>query len=260
VLQLLEMTDATATVEALEAEQPGSGISAPKYAKMVQAFMELDSPTAAQIAEAAGVSRKTVYKALKEGWPKLGLPPLGDAANSLANIEKVHELMSGMEAEKKQIYENLFGQKPATSDTKAMTAAAKKEATARAAEHGMGARVALATATASAEAVSSLAVHILDQIKDGEIDFPEKIRIEHIIMLAKAADIAAGAVYKAMQTEKLRNGEPTDIVGQQVLVFLQQASPEVLQGIVKTGTLPTELLNGGGPQSKIIEGKVVPKP
>lgn len=237
----------------------GPGMTPEKYAKMVKAFMEMAEPTASEIAKAAGVSRKTVYKALKEGWPKLGLPPLGDAATSLAKPENVHEMMAGLEKQKQEIYENLFGQTPATTETKAMTKAAKKEATSRAAEHGMAARVALSSAVKTSKAAEKLADHILEKIEDGEIEFPEQIRLEHLIVLAKITDTANAGVMKALQVEKLKNGEPTDVANQQVLIMLQSASPEQLQHIVKTGHIPPDMMTVDNSGKKLIDAKATTK-
>lgn len=234
-------------------------MTAEVYAKMVKTFMDNKDATPAMIATAAGVDRKQVLIALKTGWPELGLPPLGEAVASLAEPAQVHEMMAGLIEQQKKIFENLFGKTPdppalpAKLTVKQISAQAKKEATVRAAEHGMAARVALSTAGKTAQAVEELADWALHKIANGEVELPEQLRLEHIMMLAKATDISTNAVFKAMQTEKLRNGEPIDIAHQNVLVLLQSASPEQLKHIAQTGNIPQDMMTTNSNGKKIIE-------
>jgi len=234
-------------------------MSADVYAKMVRAFMDNRNATPAMIAEIAGVNRKQVHIALKSGWPSLGLPPLGDAVAAMANPEQVHEMMAALIDQQKQVFASMFGKVPDAPADPAQTPAktikqisnqARKEATVRAAEHGMAARMSLANAGKTAAAVGEVADWALAQIASGNFEFPETLRIEHLIMLAKATDITNSALFKALQTEKLTNGEPTDVGNHQILVLMQSASPEQLKHIAATGNLPHDLMSGGGPAGK----------
>lgn len=232
-----------------ERKNPFEGVTAEKYARILAAFLKLPSPTIDELATAAEVGKAMVKRALKEGWPKLGLPPLSDAAKNMIDPVHVHAIMNGMHEEKKQIIQNLFGSLPgALANVNTPTPlTAKEEAAQRAAETGVAARIAMSGAVNAARSIEALSALFLKKIQDGEIEIPDQIRPEHLFLLARAADTAAGAIHKAVQTERLRNGQPDAIVGQHIVALIADATPEELKIIAITGQLPPRLMGGPAP-------------
>lgn len=219
------------------------GVTPPKYAAMLKAFIELPEPTIRSIAERAGVGKRMASRALMEGWPKLGLPPLGEAGQALTDVNEVHKRMSGMYDAKKEIVDNLFGQLPtAITDAEVLSPEVVDEANQRAAESGMATRVAASSAAYAARSVEAMARIFLDKIRKGEVEIPEKIRPEHVFLLTKMADGAANAVHKTLQTERLRLGQPETIAGTQIAQIIVNATPKELEHMAKTGSLPSTLM------------------
>lgn len=223
-------------------KNPFEGVTPEKYSRMLKAFMELEQPTPSKIAEHAQVGHTMVKRALKEGWPKLGLPPLSEAAAMMKDPNEVHAQMSGMAEAKKAIVKNLFGPLPGAPAAAPVPQAAIDEAKVRQAELGMASRVSMSLAVKSARAVEALAEQLLLRLEAGEIDLPDEIRPEHIFLLAKAADTAAAAVNKSVKTERLFNGQPEEVAGSHVVALIAGATPEELKLIAETGQLPLRLL------------------
>jgi hypothetical protein len=226
------------------------GVTPPKYAAMLKAFIELPDPTIRSIAERSGAGKKMVNRALTEGWPKLGLPPLGEAGLALTNPVEVHKRMTGMYDAKREIVENLFGDLPSQiQEAELLPPEVVDEANARAAESGMAARVSMSTATYTARAVEAIARIFLEKIRNGDIEVPDKIRPEHVFLLTKMADASANTVHKALQTERLRLGQPETIAGTQIAQIIVNATPAELEHIARTGSLPPRIMGVPPPQS-----------
>lgn len=226
-----------------EARHPFEGVTPPKYAAMLKAFIELPSPTIRSISEQSGVGKKMVTKALTEGWPKLGLPPLGEASLGLTDPVEVHKRMTGMYDAKKEIVDNLFGEVSAKiMDAETLPPEVVDEANTRAAESGMAARVSMSSAVYAARSVEAVARIFLEKIRNGEVEMPEKIRPEHVFLLAKMVDTSTNAVHKALQTERLRLGQPETIAGTQIAQIIVGATPAELEHIARTGSLPPRMM------------------
>jgi len=218
------------------------------YARLVKAYLKQEVPTKESLVEATGVATTVAKRAMRIGWPELGLPPLSMATQQLANIEEVNRLMSKMVVDKQEIVKTLFDgisksvPAPGPDDVNAVA----EEASRRAAESAMAARRQMASAGKAAQAVEALADAFLAKIEKGEWEIPEKIRPEHVFLLSKAADTIAGAVHKATQTERLRAGQPEQIVGAHITSLIVGATPEELRFIAEHGTLPPRLMGVSG--------------
>lgn len=221
---------------------PNFTLTADKYASMLKHFLTYPSPSITSICEHCNVGRIMAKRALTLGWPELNLPPLPDAAKQLIDPEEVHKVMAKMEDHRKEIIENLFGPKEEKDPNKPTDNVVIEEATKRAAESAMASRVAMSTAVKSAKAVEKMADIFLDLIEAGEIEMPEKIRPEHIFLLTKAADVAAGGIQKAIQAEKQTSGEPKEIAGAHITNLLIGATPDELRLVATTGQIPGRLL------------------
>ncbi len=221
---------------------PNNALTAEKYASMLKHFLMDPSPSISSICENCDVGRIMAKRALTTGWPELNLPPLPDAAKQLIDPVEVHRVMAQLEDKRKEIIENLFGTKEERDPNKPVDNVVIEEATKRAAESAMASRVAMSTAVKSAKAVEKMADLFLDLIEAGEVEMPDKIRPEHIFLLTKAADTAAGSIQKALQAEKQSSGEPKEIAGAHITNLLIGATPEELRHVATTGMIPGRLL------------------
>jgi hypothetical protein len=106
----------------------------------------------------------------------------------------------------------------------------------------MAARVSMSSATYAARAVEAFARIFLEKIRAGEVEVPEKIRPEHVFLLTKMADASANTVHKALQTERLRLGQPETIAGTQIAQIIVNATPAELEHIARTGSLPPRIM------------------
>jgi hypothetical protein len=228
---------------------PAYTLTAEKYALMLNHYITTENPTVKSLMEASGVGRIVAKRALTLGWPELNLPPLIDAAKNLIDPVEVHKQMASMHDKRKEIEENLFG--PVTKTDEAPIEAVS-EANRRLAESGMAARIALSTAVKSARVVEKFVDKVAELINQGEIELPEKISLQHLFMITKAADTAAGAIHKATQTERLSLGEPDNVAGAHVAAILIGATAEELKQVALGHGIPPRLL-GIAPKDKIID-------
>lgn len=205
---------------------------------MLKHYITTENPTIKSLMESASVGRIVAKRALMLGWPELNLPALPNAAKALIDPSEVHKQMAGMHDKRKEIAENLFG----NAETKPLEAEVVGEANRITAESSMAARVAASVAVKSARAVEKFIDRFTELIDNNDIELPEKVRIEHIIALAKAADTAAGAIHKATQTEKLTLGEPDSVAGAHVAAILIGATKEEMRLVIETGNIPPRLL------------------
>lgn len=237
-------------------------ITAEKYATMLKVFIESPNLTVQEICVTAEVSRYMVKKALTEGWPKLGLPPLSEAQGSLVDPVEVHKKMSGMTMAKQEVMDKIFGPLPhELTASGEIPAEVKAEATTREAEGGMAARIALGAATQAVRAAEVMGQMMLEKIAKGEVEMPDEIRPEHVYMLAKSVDVANSAVHRAIQVERARLGQPSDMAGQHIAAVMVGATVEELKYIAATGQLPPRIMGTADPalKAKAIEVQAVEK-
>lgn len=232
---------------------PAYALTAERYAAMLKHFLTDPSPSISSICSVCNVGRIMAKRALTTGWPELNLPALPDAAKQLVDPQEVHKAMAQLQDQRKEIIENLFGPEVAKDPNKPTDGVVIEEATKRAAEAAMASRVAMSTAVKSARAVEKMADHFLQLIEAGEVEMPEKIRPEHIFLLTKAADTAAGTVTKAIQAEKASSGEPTEIAGAHITNLLFGATPDELRQVALTGNIPGRLLGILAQAPKVID-------
>jgi hypothetical protein len=109
-------------------------------------------------------------------------------------------------------------------------------------ESAFAARISMSLAAKTARTAEFLAREYLKMIEDGQVELPEKIRPEHLFLLAKIADTASNAVHKALQTERLRAGQPETIAGAHISALLVGATAEELKQVVTTGLLPARMM------------------
>jgi hypothetical protein len=224
----------------LQPEKERFVLSPETYAKLLRCYLDTPACTIKHLQMRCNVGKVIAKKAMTTGWPKLNLPALPMAGEELLDPTTVHKLMSEMIDARQAITANLFG--PIDNEKNTSPTEVVQEANRRAAEAGMATRIAQSTAAKAARVVSELADKYLEMIANGDIELPEKIRPEHILMLTKAADAAASAINKAAQADKLQNGEPEDVAGSKVTNLLIGANPEELRQIMITGNLPKRLL------------------
>ncbi len=229
---------------------PAYTLTAEKYATMLKHYVTTQNPTVKSLMDASGVGRIVAKRALMLGWPELNLPPLINAAKELVDPIEVHKQMASMQDKRKEIEENLFGALQKDSN-EPIPADVITEVNRRAAESGMAARIAQSVAVKSARAVEKFIDKVADLIEQGEIELPEKVRMEHLLLLAKAADTAAGSIYKATQVEKLTLGEPDNIQGAHVAAILIGATKEEIEQVAMGGPLPKRLLGINTPDKFI---------
>ena len=236
-------------------KNPEFALTPEKYSVMLKHYLDTPTCTIKSLMTVANVGRIMAKRAMTLGWPELNLPPLPAAKASLVDPQRVHEEMAQLQDVRKEIQENLFG--PVNYDNKMVPAKVVQEATVRAAEHGMASRSAVATSVKTARLVEKLAEHFTEMFEAGEIEFPEKLRPEHVMMLAKMADAVNSSILKATQAEKLANGQPDEVAGTQVTNLLIGATLEELQEVVIRGKIPNRLLGLPDALPKTIDVDVV---
>lgn len=232
-------------------KNPEYALTPEKYAAMLRFYLETPSCTITALVKGCNVGRIMAKRAMTLGWPELNLPPIPAAKHQLIDPARVHEEMAALRDARQEIQDNLFG--PVNFENKMAPTAVVQEATARAAEKGMGARVGASVAVKMGRIVESMANKFLDMIENDEVEMPEKLRLEHILALAKASQAVSKAIYDSAQTENLVNGEPDDTAGIKITNLLVGASREELQELLETGNIPKRLL--GLPES--LPGKLI---
>lgn len=218
---------------------PKYALTAEKYAAMLKAYIQFPAAAISKLTEMANVGRPMIKRALEQGWPELGLPPLTVAASQLIDPVEVHKLMAQMQEQSAQIVENIFGKEPEKSIS---TPEVVQEVNKVKAEGEMAARVATSIAVKSARAIEKLADHFGQLIEDGAFELPTALRPEHVFMLARATDVAVGAIQKSLAAEKAALGKPDTVIGTQITTLLIGATPEELRQVALTGNLPPRLL------------------
>jgi hypothetical protein len=203
----------------------------------------MDMPSFAHVRRATGLGHRLIERAIKEGWPDLGLPPLPEASVQFLDPERVHAEMAKLSGMRERVLDNLLrpieGEEPGYNLN---IREAREEAVRRAGEQSMAAREALSMATRTAKVVNTLAKRVQELMEGGKLELPDVATPQLIALLARTADIAASTVHKAIQIERLKSGEPEAIVGVQIGTALSTATPEELQEVIKTGLLPGRLM------------------
>lgn len=221
-------------------KNPEYALTPEKYAAMLRYYLDTPACTITALVKGCNVGRIMAKRAMTLGWPELNLPPLPAAKQQLVDPVLVHEEMAALKDARKEIQDNLFG--PVNYEGKMAPQAVVQEAASRAAEKGMGARVGASVAVKMGRIVETMAAKFLDMIENDEIEMPEKIRLEHILALAKASQAVSKAIYDSAQTENLINGEPDDTAGIRITNLLVGASRGELQELLETGNIPRRLL------------------
>jgi len=221
----------------LSSSNPNYALTPEKYSAMLKAYLEMPKVHKGQLMEAAGVGRPMINRALTTGWPELNLPSLPDADKALVDPQAVVKLMASMNEAHEEIATNMFG-----NDEQPKPVEIVQETNRIKAEGAMAARVATSVAVKSAKAIEMLADKFAEMIENDQIDIPDRLRPEHLLMLAKAADISAGAVHKALTAEKIVAKAPEEAAGSHITAMLVGATAEELRSVVLTGHLPPRLL------------------
>lgn len=221
-------------------KNPAYALTPEKYAAMLKFYLETPSCTITALVTGCNVGRIMAKRAMTLGWPELNLPPIPAAKHQLVDPARVHEEMAALRDARQEIQENLFG--PINFENKMVPTSAVQEATARAAEKGMGARVGASVAVKMGRIVETMASKFLDMIENDQVEMPEMVRLEHILALAKASQAVSKAIYDSAQTENLINGEPDDTAGIKITNLLIGASKSELQEVLETGNIPKRLL------------------
>lgn len=196
-----------------------SPITRSKWDKMLAAYRE--RPTIKNVALAGDVGTKTAKRAIREGWPDLSLPPFIELATSGTNVHK-----------EMAVYRESW-------EEAAMT---KGEATRRAAEEGMAARITMDAAVRSMRMTQGYAERVLEKIDNGDLLIPEKITPRLVGSLVRSMESAANIVEKAMRIERMRAGEPEAVLGIQIGMMLERCNEEELEYVMRTGAIPARII------------------
>lgn len=204
--------------------------------KMRRAWCE--TPTVAGVSRGARVSLDAARRAIHVGWPSQDLPPLLTIqVSETATTAEIHAAMR----RKRQQAGDLAGT-PAAVVKRNDPLSARREAVDRAAEEAMAARYGLMSATMAAEATARLAHRTLTLIEEGKLNI-EEVTPKLIVQLTTAAGRAAEAVYKALQVERLRAGEPESVLGIRVGLLMDRADMDELRFVRDSGgRLPPRLV------------------
>lgn len=221
-------------------KNPEFALTPEKYASMLKFYLDTPTCTISALMKGCNIGRIMAKRAMTLGWPELNLPPIPAARHQLIDPHAVHEEMASIRDVRKEIQDNLFG--PLNFENKIAPTSAIREATVRAAEKGVASRVGASLAVKMGRVVDEMAGRFLDMIESGDVEMPEKLRIEHIVALAKASQAVSKAIYDSAQTEQLLSGQPDDVAGIKITNLLIGANLDELKQVVETGNLPKRLL------------------
>jgi hypothetical protein len=221
-------------------KNPEFALTAEKYASMLKFYLDTPTCTINSLMRGCNVGRIMAKRAMTLGWPELNLPPIPAARHQLVDPISVHEEMAAIRDVRKDIHDNLFGH--LNFEGKIAPTSAIREATVRAAEKGVASRVGASLAVKMGRVVDEMASKFLSMIESGDVEMPEKLRIEHIVALAKASQSVTKAIFDSAQTEQLLTGVPDDVAGIKITNLLIGANLDELREVVETGNLPKRLL------------------
>jgi len=123
----------------------------------------------------------------------------------------------------------------------------------KSAEEAAASRLTMRTAAGIAAIVATLTEKFLDDLEQGRIKLPETLDHKTVLLLARAADISASTVERALSIERKRLGQPEQIVGVQLGMMLESCTDEELEHIMQNKQAParlTSLVVGGGRASE----------
>lgn len=103
-------------------------------------------------------------------------------------------------------------------------------------------RAALRSAFHAVRAAQLYGREVVKRLEEGQIDLPDQIDARTISMLARAASISSSALERAIKVERLRDGKPSEVVGLQIGMLLENASSDELDEIQRTGVPPPRML------------------
>jgi hypothetical protein len=202
-------------------------IDGEKWAKMLQAYSQ--KPTKANVMLVADVGEKLADRAIHRGWPELGLLPFKEI------VQDQQAIYSAMGAYRKRSL---------------AVSLARVEGTRQMAQEGLAIETALVNATRAGELLERVLDQVLQGVSAGKIKIPEILDEKYLMALARSAQSVSAAVEKAIASRKLHGLKPQDPVGKEITELLSRCTPEELEEVRTTGTMPRRLLGAVGSSAR----------
>jgi hypothetical protein len=177
-------------------------------------------PSDSYVANATGIGKATVKRAITLGFPEFGWPPFVEVVNSPSTAHK----------ELAVLQENW---------TDAI--AAKTESARQAAQEAMAARIGMASAMKCAQMTHTFVEKVLAKMDADDFEVPEELTPKVIFQLAKALETTNNVLAKAMEIQNKRIGSPENTLGTVVVDLLERCSDDELEQVVAKGELPARI-------------------
>lgn len=189
------------------------------------------------------IAWRVIRQAYNFGWPALNFlplrnfPPMAKARDeALAELEDRAKAAAETQAVASEEAIVLGYQSAAAPGTRKDAHLRRRSAESRAT------RAALRSAFHAVRAAQLYGREVVKRLEDGQIDLPEQIDARTISMLARAASISSSALERAIKVERIREGKPSEVVGLQIGMMLENASPDELEEIQRTGVPSPRML------------------
>jgi len=173
------------------------------------------------LVELTGLSRDKVDHLLNIGLMRLQLPGIKDAA---INRSKLHRDLARVRREDAAAL-----QKPDTQE------AIQERVTQEAAMVQRG----IDLAVSGNEFLTSYAEKLQEALKQNLLVMPEVVTPELLKHFVQVLETHSRTIERLVKLQKLNAGEPTDIVGHQIVALLAGCTTDELKHAAKTGTLPS---------------------
>jgi hypothetical protein len=199
-----------------------SPITRKLWDKMLAAYKE--RATIKHICDNTDAGRKLATRAVREGWPEMGLPSfievLGTKGNSGTTVLK---------------------EMATTRASWEDTAMEKGEAARQAAEEALAARTVMSSSLNVLKKLERYADKIIDAaILEGA---PEEVTPKHVQQVISAIERTTAITERAMRIERMRAGEPEQVLGLMLGQLLDRCNQGDLVYVVQTGHMPSHLVD-----------------
>lgn len=179
-------------------------------------------PTVRYVSKRCMIGEATVKRAVHEGWPSLGLPPLAE----LATGSNVHFEMA------------------VQRESWAERAIVEGEAARQAAEEALAARTVMRVGLDTLKKSQTFLDKCMKRLDEaGEDGLPETITPKVLLQLVTATEKSTGIVERAMKLERMRAGEPEMVMGIVIGQMIERLSDSELLEVIESKAMPSRLVD-----------------
>jgi hypothetical protein len=193
-----------------------------------------EHPTALHVQEKAGVGQRMSTRAIKDGWPELGYPPLDPkraAALARAGVKPVVAQVSNSVAPAAVI--DVPGV-PVVSDQDPES------------PYAQPARTSLAIGIKAGQVLEEMLEQTLTAIDEKRLSIPEELDGKWIATITKAAQSVTSAIKAGIDAQRMARNEVEPDAEFEILKLVGRCSVEELLEITTTGNIPKRLMQGTG--------------